>query len=154
MAKSKDKSERLRASGTFNRAADKVKDPLFASSDFFDPEDLAQVKYEMVRRVTHDGMPVAKAADQFGFSRPSFYAAKEALEQSGMTGLIPKKTGPQHGHKLTDEVVEYVCHLLKEDGSLNTNALLERVQSKFGIKVHPRSIERAISRKKNSKNNP
>ena len=153
MVKSKDKRERLRASGTFNRSADKVKDPLFISSDFFDPEDLAQVKYEMVRRVTHDKMPVAKAAGQFGFSRPSFYAAKDALDQSGMTGLISKKTGPQHGYKLTDDVLDYVWKQLNEDGSLNTKALLELVQSKFGIKVHPRTIERAIARKKNSKNN-
>lgn len=154
MTKSKDKSMRLRASGTFNRSADKVKDTLFSSHDFFDPEDLAQVKYEMVRRVTQDKVPVAKAVSQFGFSRPSFYAAKEALEQFGMTGLIPKKTGPQQGHKLNSEVVEYVLQQLNEDNTLNTAALLERVESKFGIKVHPRTIERAIARKKNSKNSP
>jgi transposase len=153
MAKSKNKGERLRASGTFNRSADKVKDPLFTSSDFFDSEDLAQVKYEMVRCVTHDGVPVAKAADQFGFSRPSFYAAKEALDQSGITGLIPKKTGPQQGHKLNDELVEYVWQQLNEDGTLTIKTLLELVESKFGIKVHSRTLERAIARKKNSKNN-
>lgn len=153
MAKSKDKGKRLRASGTFNRSAHKVKDPLFTSSDFFDSEDLAQVKYEMVRCVTHDGVPVAKAADQFGFSRPSFYAAKEALDQSGITGLIPKKTGPQQGHKLNDEVVEYVSQQLNEDGTLTVKTLLELVESKFGIKVHSRTLERAIARKKNSKNN-
>lgn len=154
MTKSKDKSERLRASGTFNRSADKVKDTLFSSSDFFDPNDLAQVKYEMVRRVTQDKVPVAKAVSQFGFSRPSFYAAKEALDEFGMTGLIHKKTGPQQGHKLNDEVVEYVLQQLSEDNMLNTATLLQRVESKFGIKVHPRTLERAIARKKNSKNSP
>ena len=144
----------MRASGTFNRSADKVKDTLFSSNDFFDPEDLAQVKYEMVRRVTHDGVPVAKAADQFGFSRPSFYAAKEALEQDGITGLLHKKTGPQQGHKLNDEAVEYVLQQLNADNTLNTAALLKQVESKFDVKVHPRTMERAIARKKNSKNSP
>ena len=148
MTKPQDKREHLRASGTFNRSAKKVKDPLFSSQDFFDPQDLVQVKYEMVRRVTQDGLPIAKAVAQFGFSRPSFYAAKQALEEFGIPGLIPKKTGPQQEHKLTDEVMEFVWQKLEKDNTLNTKVLLERVQSKFGIKVHKRTIERAIARKK------
>jgi len=154
MTKSKNKGVHLRASGTFNRSANKVKDTLFSSHDFFDPRDLVQVKYEMVRRVTQEGVPIAKAVEQFGFSRPSFYAAKQALEEFGLLGLIPKKTGPQQGHKLNDEVMEYVWQERKEDNSCNTKVLLERVQSKFGIKVHPRTIERAIARKKKLRNKP
>jgi transposase len=152
MTKFKDKSKHLCASGTLNPSADKVKDTLFSSHDFFDPHDLVQVKYEMVRRVTHEGVSITKAVEQFGFSRPSFYAAKQALEESGLSGLIPKKTGPQQGHKLNDEVMEYVWQQLQKDNTLNTKALLKRVQSKFGIKVHQRTLERAIARKKKLQN--
>ncbi len=45
----------LRQHGCLNPRPDKVVDPIFASSDFFDPRDLVQVKYEMVRRVRVDG---------------------------------------------------------------------------------------------------
>jgi hypothetical protein len=39
------------------------------SHEFFDPRDLVQVKYEMLRRVRIDGASVSQAARDFGFSR-------------------------------------------------------------------------------------
>ncbi|MET8243259.1 hypothetical protein ABZV31_01785 [Streptomyces sp. NPDC005202] len=51
---------------------------MFAASQFLDPYDLVQVKYEMVRRVRVDKVPVAKAARAFGFCRQSFYAIAAA----------------------------------------------------------------------------
>lgn len=44
------KTQRLRQSGTLNPHPEKISDPLFADSGFFDPRDLLQVLYEMVRR--------------------------------------------------------------------------------------------------------
>src|SRR4051812_49751372 len=35
--------------GTLNPRADDVRDPAFVDSEFFDPRDLVQVKYEMLR---------------------------------------------------------------------------------------------------------
>ncbi|KAF5990251.1 hypothetical protein BOG92_054490 [Streptomyces sp. WAC00263] len=49
-------------------------DEVFTASPFLDPYDLVQVKYEMVRRVRVDKVPVARAAPAFGFCRQSFYA--------------------------------------------------------------------------------
>jgi hypothetical protein len=45
----------------------------FLEEDFFDAHDLAQVKYEMLRRVRREGTRVSQAASSFGCSRPSFY---------------------------------------------------------------------------------
>jgi hypothetical protein len=51
----------LRQSHTLHPRPDQVRDPLFTSgSPFFDPRDLVQVKYELLRRVlslpiTHEG---------------------------------------------------------------------------------------------------
>jgi hypothetical protein len=84
----------LREQGAVNPRPQAVADDLFAASEFFDPRDLIQVKYEMLRRVEKDGQSVTEAAARFGFSRPSFYQAESALAQRGLAGLIPLKRGP------------------------------------------------------------
>ncbi|MGO9515670.1 MAG: hypothetical protein ACLPND_01365, partial [Candidatus Korobacteraceae bacterium] len=73
------KTRALAASRTLNPRPEKVTDPAFAPGSFFDPADLVQVKYEMVRRSEIDGLPAAAAAAAFGFSRQSLYTAKSAL---------------------------------------------------------------------------
>ena len=52
--KSSIKKKKLTESGTLNPNAHKITDPLFKSNDFFDPDDLLQAKYEMLRRVEKD----------------------------------------------------------------------------------------------------
>ena len=46
------KADILREEGTLNPAPEKVRDPKFQQSEFFDPRDVVQVKYEMLRRVS------------------------------------------------------------------------------------------------------
>jgi hypothetical protein len=53
-----------------------VTDPVFQTGDFFDRDDLVQVKYEMLRRVTVDKQSVTQSATAFGFSRPTYYQAE------------------------------------------------------------------------------
>jgi transposase len=142
------KTDKLHQSATLNRHPDAVQDPLFERDAFFDPEDLVQVKYEMLRCVAKDGKPVSEAARLFGFSRPSFYKAQASLEEQGLAGLVPKKPGPRAGHKLTDEVLQVVWAALEEEEPPNMGSLAELVRVQFGIEVHPRSIERALTRKK------
>ena len=70
------KTQVLRQRSTLNPNPEKVSDPLFAASDFFDARDLVQVRYEMVRRVRVDGQPSHSAA-AFGFSRPTLHLGIE-----------------------------------------------------------------------------
>ncbi len=118
--------------------------------DFFDPRDLVQVKYEMLREVRAAGATVTEATDAFGFSRPTYYQAERAFQDEGLPGLIPKKRGPKAAHKLTDEVVDYVEKIVEEDPSLKGPALTKRITKRFRLTVHPRSIERALARTKGS----
>lgn len=136
----------LRKLGCFNRHPDKVLDPLFSASDFFDSRDLVQVKYEMVRRVRADGHPVSQSAAAFGFSRPSFYQAQAALESGGLAALVPKKRGPRGSHKLSTKVTDFLRQVLLEEPSMNSSELARRVKARFSLTVHPRSIERALTR--------
>lgn len=140
------KLDALRQQASLNPHPQRVSDPLFASSDFFDRRDLIQVKYEMVRRVRADGQSVAQSAKAFGLSRPSFYQAQAALEREGLSGLLAKKRGPRRSHKLGMEVMGFVQELLAQAPSLSSSALAEQVRLRFKLQVHSRSIERALLR--------
>lgn len=142
------KAQALRESGTLNPHPDKVADPLFAQSSFFDARDAMQVKYEMLRRVQVDNEPIASAAASFGFSRPSFYQAQEAFHEGGLQALLPRKRGPRGAHKLTAEVMRFINEARVEDASVGTNALAAMIRERFGITIHVRSVERALAREK------
>jgi transposase len=136
----------LQDARALNPHPEAVVDPQFAASEFLDARDLVQVKYEMVRRVRVDGASVSASAAAFGVSRPSWYAAAAALDERGLPGLLPDRPGPRRAHKLTDEVVGYLRGELAADPSLRSAELAARVAEQFGLRVHPRSIERALAR--------
>ena len=140
------KLEALRQQGSLNPHPDKVSDPLFATADFFDARDLVQVKYEMVRRVRVDGQSVSGTASSFGFSRPTFYQAQAALQTGGLGALVPKKPGPRRAHKLDRDVVDFLGRERSADPSVRSPELARRIRERFGLKVHPRSVERALAR--------
>jgi transposase len=136
---------------TLNPRPEAVRDEQFGSSEFFDARDVVQVKYEMVRRVRVDGAPVSSAAAAFGFSRPSFYEAAAAVDREGLGGLVPAKPGPRGAHKLTDEVIAYAQQLREADPGLGSAQLAAAIAAKFAIRVHPRSVERALARAESPK---
>lgn len=148
------KKRSLAESGTLNRNAGRVVDPKFRNMSFFDPEDLLQVKYEMLRSAHKGEKGIQKAAEAFGLSRISFYKINKAFKERGLAGLLPKKKGPRSAHKLTAEVMEYVGSLLEEKPDIKSAQIREKLKERFGLKVHKRSIERAIqkSKKKHPKN--
>jgi transposase len=141
---SDEKLKALRQSHTLHPHPDQVRDPLFTTgSPFFDPRDLVQVKYELLRRVRVEGDSVAHAAAQFALSRPTFYAAQAAWERAGLAGLVPEPTGPRQGHKLTEEMVQ----LLRErSATMSSTELAAWLREEHHLVVHPRSIERALAR--------
>ena len=140
------KQNTLRQQGALNPAADRVADALFQQSEFFDPEDLVQVKYEMLRRVEMEKKAVSHTAAAFGFSRPTFYLAQSELEQGGLLGLVPQKRGPRGPHKLTGDVMEFVLRERKSQPRPSAVELARRVKQQFELEVHPRTIERALRR--------
>jgi transposase len=138
--------------GARNPKPERVHDPLFESDAFFDPVDLVQVKYEMLRRAQVDGVSVSQAATQFGFSRPAFYEARRRFESAGLLGLLSHRPGPHGGHKLSEEVVDFLEAQLAKQPELEIEKLVSVIEMHFGLQVHPRSVERALARrrKKNS----
>jgi transposase len=148
------KLEALTASRTLNPHPSAVTDPVFVAGEFFDARDLLQVKYEMVRQVETEHVPVATAAVAFGFSRQSVYTAREALARGGMAALVPGKPGPKGGHKLTEQVLDHLVQVLAGDPGLTSKQLAAIVSEQFGVTVHPRSVERALARRRAGEDAP
>lgn len=145
---SKSKLKALRERGCLNPRPEGVSDELFVTADFFDPNDLLQVKYEMVRRVCTEGQPISYTARNFGVSRPTVYQALAAFEHGGLAGLQPQRPGPRRAHKLSDEVIDFLESLLADTPQTGAGDLVAVVQKRFGLSVHARSIERALARRK------
>ena len=146
MADKDAKFEALQQQGTLNPRPKEIRDELFLQDEFFDPRDLVQVKYEMLRRVQSEGQSVTNASANFGFSRPSFYQASSAFEHDGLAGLVPHKRGPKQAHKLTEEVLTFIGEMRQKEPSVRLPDLVKVIQERFGIRVHPRSIERSLLR--------
>jgi transposase len=144
----------LRAAAALHPRPQDVHDPLFSAYPFFDARDLVQVKYEMIRRVQFDENSVTQAAAAFGFSRVSFYQAQAAFATAGLVGLVPRRRGPRGAHKLTDEVVTFLEQAHAERPELTSRDLTQRAQERFGLSVHPRSIERALARRLKKRPDP
>jgi transposase len=138
----------LTRDGALNPRPEAIHDTLFAGNPFFDAKDLVQVRYEMVRRHRVDGIAISAVATNFGVSRPTFYKALRALQQAGLPGLLPSQRGPKGGHKISAKVVAFVVDLKAARPKLTTSQCLDEIETRFGIKVHRRSLERALARKK------
>lgn len=149
-----EKRQALHRSGTLNVKADHVDDLHFALNAFFDARDLIQVKYEMLRRVERDGWSVSQAARHFGFSRPTYYQAKAAFAEQGLWGLVPKRRGPRSPRKLPEAIVERLAALRVRDPSLSWKALAEHLDEHYGLRVHPRTIKRRLSRRQKKGGTP
>ncbi len=148
------KAQDLQRAGTLNARPGAVTDALFRENPFFDPRDLLQVRYEMLRRHRADALSILAAAAAFGVSRPTFYQAQTAFQRAGLAGLLPKPRGPKGGHKLSAAVLDYVEGLKAADPALTTLACVQAVHDRFGVTIHRRSLERALGRRKKNRRTP
>ena len=144
------KTKSLKKYGALNPHPNKVTERLFSDSalEFFDPRDLVQVKYEMLRAVEKEGCSVKQASEAYGFSRPAFYQAQSLLKQEGVASLAKKRPGPKSAHKLTADVLDFIEEKAKGGQALRARKLVPLIREKFEKDVHPRSIERALERRK------
>ncbi|MFD4243677.1 helix-turn-helix domain-containing protein [Streptomyces sp. NPDC058525] len=141
----------LVATRSLNPHPEKVTDTVFLASRFCDARDVVQVKYEMVRRVRVDGVPVTQAARAFGYCRQAFYEVAAALDAGGPSALAAGKPGPKGPVKLTDPVMDQVEGWLAAAPGLRSRDLAARVLEVFGFPVHPRSVERALARRREAR---
>jgi transposase len=140
------KTDILIEEGTFNPTPDKVHDPKFHGSEFFDPLDAVQVKYEMLRRVSIDKASVTEASEDYGVSRPTYYQAKANFDAAGIAGLVPAKPGPRGPHKIDDKVLAFLQAQLVPGEPVRARELAKLAHRELDIELHPRTIERILKK--------
>ena len=144
------KAGALRRHGCLNRNPERVRDRRFVEEEFFDPRDMLQVKYEMVRAVRAEQLSITHGAIRFGLSRPACYKAIKAFDEDGLPGLLPDRPGPRGPHKLTPEVVAFLSDASARDPSLGMDELARMAREHLGVELHRRSVQRALASQKNS----
>lgn len=143
-----DKVASLRSSGTLNPSPEEVRDAIFQNNNFFDPRDIVQVKYELLRRVQVEGVEVSNAVKGFGFSRLSFYRMQAIFKEFGLHGLMPQKRGPKKAHKLNADVLKFVNTQIGKKPSISISELKIAIEKEFKLTVHARTIERGLKKKR------
>ncbi len=139
------KHEALEESGTVNARAAAVHDSSFEKGGFFDSHDLVQVRYEMLRRVSVEGLSITDAVERFGVTRPTFYKVQSDFARAGLVGLLPAKRGPHGPHKITDEVMRFIEQARLDEPTLDGPTLVERIQRHCGVVLHRRTVERFLA---------
>jgi hypothetical protein len=133
----------LENSGLSHPRPEAVTSPLFAGSEpFFFALDKVQVKYEMLRAHFCAGDTVTAAARSHGYSRAEFYLVAAAFEEGGMTGLLDERRGRKGPVKLTDNVRAVLDGL----SSRSASEAAAIVEERLGVRLHPRTIQRARQR--------
>ena len=142
------KEQYLRKHGVLYPHPEHVRDELFLSNEFFNPQDMIQVRYEMIRRHQVDQVTIKETAKRFGVSRVTFYQIAAAYDHEGLIGLIPCKPGPKHPHKCTKEIIEFVRKKRSKDPTPTWEEILLDIEKVFEVKLHRRTIERGLAQQK------
>ena len=141
------KTDILKKNGTYNTNHSAVKAGEFQNNLFFDAEDLAQVKYEMLRSVSCGENSVREAAEKYGLSRQSYYIVKDGVEKEGLCALIHKKTGPKSPHKLTEKGQAFIDRYISDHPGANSSEVNRALLEETGISVHNRTVGRYMAKK-------
>lgn len=88
------KTDALAEDGALNPAPEKVRDLKFQEGGFFDPGDIVQVKYEMLRRASVEKASVTEVSEEYGIRgrptiRPRRISTKAALPDSYPGSEVP-----------------------------------------------------------------
>jgi hypothetical protein len=104
------KTDFLRKEGIINPRPERVVNDLFQSHEFFDPLDLPQVRYEMLRIARVEQTAVIEACRLFGFSREYFYRLERDFMSHGYAGLLGSFKGRRPLIAMNQEIVNFIVH--------------------------------------------
>ena len=106
------------------------------------------MRYEMVRRHQADGMAISEAAAPSASpGRPST-RPRIPCRRLGCPACCRVSEVPKAATRSLAEVVAFVADLKAASPELTTPQCLAAIEARFGVKVHRRSLERALARKK------
>ena len=155
MNEEEEKRRILKQARALNAHPERVRARLFATHPFFDPEDKAQVKYEMLRAREVEGMPVTEACALYGFTRESYRHILHRFRLEGIGGFFERKRGRRGALKVTDRVREFIRAERERRPDMSARELIERCRLKLAVKLSRRTVFRILeSQEDRSKKKP
>ena len=142
----KNKIEFLKKEGILNPKPDRILCKKFQNIDFFDPLDLPQVRYEMLRSARVEKTPVAETCRKFGFSREYFYRLERGFMDQGYASLLGSRKGRQPVIALNQEIVNFIVHRKIEEPNISGESLRIEIQRLYKVDCSRRTIERIVER--------
>lgn len=140
----KSKIEFLKKEGIFNPKSDRVLCKRFQDMDFFDPLDLPQVRYEMLRSARVENIPVAKACREYGFSREYFYRLERGFMEQGYASLLGSRKGRRPIIALNQEIVNFIVHRKIEEPNISGENLRVEILRLYKVDCSRRTVERIV----------
>ena len=140
------KTEFLRSEGLLNPRPERVIHPLFETVEFFDPFDLPQVRYEMLRAARVDEVSVVEACRQLGFSREYFYRLERAFVERGYVALLGSPKGRPPLLALNQEILNFIVHRKLEEPRVSGERLRKEILKLYKVDCSRRTVERIIEK--------
>ena len=140
------KTKFLRKEGLINPKPERVTHPLFQSHEFFDPLDLPQVRYELLRAARIEHSTVSDACKLFGFSREYFYRLERDFMAHGYAGLMGSSQGRRPLIALNQDLVNFIIHRKMMDPSLTGEDLRKEIKTAYRVECSRRTVERIIEK--------
>ena len=140
------KEAALAGARCLNPHPEQVTDPEFGASDFLDARDAVQVKYEMVRKVRRRRSP--RPPRRSATPAPRTTPRPPHWSPPGWTGLCPRgpgRAGPASSPRKSSPGPRSSS---PPGPGLRPAQLPDRIADAFGVRVHPRSVERALARRR------
>lgn len=136
----------LEHEGLRNPRPERVVNPLFKTLDFFDPYDLPQVRYEMLRSARAEVTSVAEACKLFGFSREYFYRLERDFIDRGYVSLLGSPLGRRPLIAVNQEIVNFIVHRKLENQNLSGEDLHKEILELFKVDCSRRTVERLVEK--------
>ena len=142
------KEAALAAARCLNPHPEQVSDPEFLASEFFDARDVVQVKYEMVRKVKAAAPRSPRPPRRSGTPGRRTTRRPPRWSAPGWRGWSrpgPGRAAPTSSPRRSCAWAE---EQLAADPGAAPGAAGRPIEESFGVRVHPRSVERALARRR------
>jgi hypothetical protein len=123
-------------------APERVHDERFVQEGgFFDPKDIVQVKYELLRSCEVEHGDVASACMRFGFSRTTYYKIYEAFVHGGIPSLMGRPRGRPQPIKLNEIVLGFLIGEKAKNPKLVASEMAAHVMGRYKVQISKRMIQ-------------
>jgi len=141
-----EKIDFLKGEGLLNPRPERIAVPCFQTNPFFDPQDLPQVRYEMLRAVRAESASVVEICRQFGFSREYFYRLERAFMGHGYAALLGGSRGRPPIIAGKPDIVHFIVQRKIENPRLSGEDLREEILRVYEVDCSRRTVERILQK--------